>query len=161
MSDVLTIESGQQARRMIVESINKALAGQPPRSKDSVSLSGQAKHIDYEISYLLSVAENKQEFCRNILDDLQNLKRGKKDIALEDFFAKLKFYILGKIFYLALQDSRYLLIENFSSRANRNFFIRSVQLIERSQDDAVLLLDSLDDPALRDFFTGIISCVYN
>jgi hypothetical protein len=161
MSETLTIESGQQARRMIVESINKALAGKLPRPEADVSLSGRAKHIDYEISYLLSIAENKQEFCQNILDDLRNLERGKKDVALEDFFAKLKFYILGKIFYLALQDNRYLLIENFSSSANRDFFVRSVKLIEHSQDDAMLLLDSLDSPALQDFFTGIVSCIYN
>ncbi|MDR2430692.1 MAG: hypothetical protein LBD99_00315 [Candidatus Margulisbacteria bacterium] len=156
MTDAVLLNK-KQVQRMIIESIHKAL-----KEKDSGGLPGRAKHIDYEISMLLAAADDKPEFCREILFQLEQLnKQKKKDVSLEDFFAKLKICLLGKLFYLSLKENKFLLIKDFIGRSNRQFVLKAVELIESSQENAVFFLDTVRDKNYRDFFNGIISCIYN
>ncbi|MDR1997133.1 MAG: hypothetical protein LBQ83_02270 [Candidatus Margulisbacteria bacterium] len=153
------VKSIQQEQRLIIDSINKAL-----RLKSHPdSLSGQAKHIDYEISALLPILDNKIEFCKNILADLTVLaaKSQAQSARLASFLAKLKNYMLGKLFYLSLKENQYLLIKDFSSRGNKNFLLGAVAMIEASQENSMLFLDTLTEQRQKDFFIGMISCIYN
>ena len=156
MADTVTLLNKTHVQKMIVDSINKAL-------KAKSDLPGRAKHIDYEISMLLEATDNKTEFCRDILGHIENYtKRArKKDISLEDFFGKLRFCLLGKLFYLSLKENRFLIIKDFIDRSNRQYVINAVDMIESSQENAIFFLDTLKDSRYRDFFNGIISCIYN
>ncbi|MDR2429184.1 MAG: hypothetical protein LBD62_05190 [Candidatus Margulisbacteria bacterium] len=151
-----SLKTTAQVRRLIVDSINKALRNAP-----ADSLPGNAKHIDYEIGALLPAVDNKTEFCKQILAKLHTHTSSNSNELTKDFLAKLKIYLLGKLFYLSLQDKRYLLIQNFSSRANHKFMLDAVSQIEASAENAALFLDSLSDPKQKDFFIGITSYIYN
>jgi hypothetical protein len=145
-----------QVQSLIVDSINKALRGAP-----ADSLPGNAKHIDYEIGALLPAVDNKTEFCKQILAKLHTHTSSNPNELTKDFLAKLKIYLLGKLFYLSLQDKRYLLIQDFSSRANHKFMLDAVSQIETSAENAASFLDSLTDPRQKDFFIGMCGCIYN
>jgi hypothetical protein len=145
-----------QVRRLIVDSINKAL-----RKSPADELPGSAKHIDYEISALLPAIDDKTEFCQQILTKLHAYTGRSSSGTAKDFLAKLNTYLLGKLFYLSLQNKRYLLIQDFSSRSNYKFMLDAVSQIEISAENAALFLDSLTDPRQKDFFIGITSYIHN
>jgi hypothetical protein len=151
-----TLNTTAQVRRLIVDSINKALRGVP-----ADSLPGSAKHIDYEIGALLPAIDNKTEFCQQMLVKLRACASRSVKEPAKDFLAKLKAYLLGKLFYLSLQDKRYLLIQGFSSRVNHRFILDAVAQIEASEEQAASFLDSLTDPGQKDFFIGITSYIYS
>ncbi|MDR1322850.1 MAG: hypothetical protein LBK68_00250 [Candidatus Margulisbacteria bacterium] len=151
-----SIETTAQVRRLIVDSINKSMHSVPVDS-----LSGSAKHIDYEISALLPAIDNKSDFCRQILTELNAYAKHSPEEPAKAFLAKLKIYLLGKLFYLHLQNKRYLLIQDFSSRDNHKFVLDAVSQIETSAENAAFFLDSLAEQKQKDFFIGIISYIYN
>jgi hypothetical protein len=151
-----SLQTTAQVQRLIVNSINKSLHGVPVDN-----LPGSAKHIDYEISALLPAIDNKADFCRQILTELNVYVKRSPEEPIKTFLAKLKIYLLGKLFYLHLQDKRYLLIQDFSSRDNHKFVLDAVSQIETSAENAAFFLDSLTDQKQKDFFIGIISYVYN
>jgi hypothetical protein len=151
-----SLETTAQVRRLIVDSINKSMHCVPVDS-----LPGNAKHIDYEISALLPVIDDKTDFCRQILTELSAYAKRSSEESVKAFLAKLKIYLLGKLFYLHLQDKRYLLIQDFSSHDNHKFMLDAVSQIETSAENAMFFLDSLTDPKQKDFFVGMCGCIYN
>jgi hypothetical protein len=151
-----SLKTTAQVQRLIVDSINKALHRVP-----ADSLPGNAKHIDYEIGALLPAIDNKTDFCRQILAKLRVYTSRNSDESARNFLSKLEIYLLGKLFYLTLQNKRYLLIQDFSSRANHKFMLDAVSQIETSAENAVSFLDSLRDQRQKDFFIGVCGCIYN
>lgn len=121
-----------------------------------------AYNADYQTNKVLSWVPSRQEFCRQLIDAInQAMPTCKKEVN-KQALGILRETILGKLFYYSLQENhRYLVIGSLTSRQNKQKILKEVEIIESSPDRAILYLDALEHGVHRNFIQGILGCVYN
>ncbi len=121
---------------------------------------GLAKYYDYETDKLLEMTPVKKDFCLKLIEEINSAYKTCKQDQQKQTLQILKENILGKIFYLAIQEKKYLVIKNLTSHELKNKILTELDIILSSEDKAILYLDMLEHGAYRNFINGIISYLY-
>lgn len=150
-----TKENLQRYNKSYKEIINCILSQQEIVNPESL-----AKFYDYEADKLLEISTQKQDFCKRLIKEINKAFSAGVTAAQKQTLITLKENILGKLFYLALQDNKYLIIDNLTDRQKKNEVLAELAIIKSSAEKAVLYLDMLENGAHRNFINGIISYIY-
>jgi len=121
---------------------------------------GLAKFYDYETDKLLEIATNKKAFCRKLIKEINSAYGQTLELAPRQTLQTLKENLLGKLFYISLQDHKFLIIDQLSPLAHKKELLAELEIIQISEEKAILYFDMLERGPHRNFINGIISYLY-
>jgi hypothetical protein len=120
-----------------------------------------AQALDYEADKILEWIPVKQEFCRQLLSELERVRPEYPRPEIQKAIRLFQDAILGKLFYYALQENhKYLVIDKLSPKEDKNKLLKEIEIIESSPDRAMFYLDALERGDHRHFMRGIVGCLY-
>ena len=129
------------------------------KSENRVSLIKEVDHSTNKVLHITSLG--KKELCKDIITLINKVyKRASITQYTKSLLMKYQRSILGKIFYLGLQEGKFLVIKNVSNKYPKEAIIKMINDIEVSQHTALDLLSSIKDQELKSFMDGIVSYVY-
>jgi len=119
-----------------------------------------AHNMDNSFNYYLHLSNNKEDFCTDIIGNI-NKSAFKKKINDKDYFNSVSFILLGKLFYLKYSKGTYLKLKNLEKLIDKKTIIKVVTEMESSKNLAWSYVESAKNEKLKDFFYGIYTYIYN
>ena len=129
------------------------------KSRDKKSLTSKLE-IDDMVNHYIEISEDKQDFVKKMVRDINKSINKKKMGKNRDYFSSINSYCKGKLFYIAYKSGKYMRISTIEKKAKQEYLLGMVKEIETGQEYAWDLIDAIEDRELKDFLYGIFTYIY-
>jgi hypothetical protein len=124
-----------------------------------LKLGEAAYKMDNSLNYYISMAEEKEKFCKELINNINN-SIYKKKIKNKDYHKSVSSILMGKLFYISYKNGKYIKFKNMEKIIKKDQLISIVKEIESSKSYGWELVEQIQNEEIKDFLYGIYTYIY-